>query len=269
MVESLYNMGQYSVGTGKFHMHHIPQLKSLLPLFLSLSLPCWDQDNQWFRVSCSYRHKFHNIIYDSTLHSSYRREENRRAIDLSLSLWLCLFFHKTQAPNHGECDGGATREDDPWFRVAGSKVHWGPIQWNSAHYNSPSHWPHLTMDGSSCAWNVISLSIYLSLYVMLYGCNALCMHTLLISFGVCFLVKLLTMLWHLNNCFLWVPFLIFLDSVLATLVKNKVVPDPFYGLGNEAILDIADSGREYYTFWFFTTFQCKLVGIVLYDIMQF
>lgn len=47
-------------------------------------------------------------------------------------------------------------------------------------------------------------------------------------------------------------------TVLATLVKNKAVPDPFYGLENEMILDIADSGREYYTFWFFTTFQCKL-----------
>ncbi|KAM7478054.1 hypothetical protein LguiA_026267 [Lonicera macranthoides] len=47
-------------------------------------------------------------------------------------------------------------------------------------------------------------------------------------------------------------------TVLATLVKNKLVPDPFYGLENEAILDIGDSGREYYTFWFFTTFQCKL-----------
>ncbi|CAI0551376.1 unnamed protein product [Linum tenue] len=47
-------------------------------------------------------------------------------------------------------------------------------------------------------------------------------------------------------------------SVLATLVKNKVVPDPFYGLENEAILDIADSGRDYYTYWFFTTFDCKL-----------
>ncbi|XP_008246465.1 PREDICTED: mannosylglycoprotein endo-beta-mannosidase-like [Prunus mume] len=49
-------------------------------------------------------------------------------------------------------------------------------------------------------------------------------------------------------------------TVLATLVKNKVVPDPFYGLENESIIDIADSGREYYTFWFFTTFQCKLSG---------
>ncbi|KAH7667009.1 Mannosylglycoprotein endo-beta-mannosidase protein [Dioscorea alata] len=49
-------------------------------------------------------------------------------------------------------------------------------------------------------------------------------------------------------------------TVLGTLVKNKLVPDPFYGLNNEAILDIADSGREYYTFWFFTTFECKLSG---------
>nr|DAD19492.1 TPA_asm: hypothetical protein HUJ06_020955 [Nelumbo nucifera] len=49
-------------------------------------------------------------------------------------------------------------------------------------------------------------------------------------------------------------------TVLGTLLKNNLVPDPFYGLENEAIIDIADSGREYYTFWFFTTFQCKLSG---------
>ncbi|KAK4282804.1 hypothetical protein QN277_014135 [Acacia crassicarpa] len=47
-------------------------------------------------------------------------------------------------------------------------------------------------------------------------------------------------------------------TVLSTLVKNKIVPDPFYGLENEAIIDIADAGREHYTFWFFTKFQCKL-----------
>ncbi|XP_054789489.1 mannosylglycoprotein endo-beta-mannosidase-like isoform X2 [Prosopis cineraria] len=47
-------------------------------------------------------------------------------------------------------------------------------------------------------------------------------------------------------------------TVLSTLVKNKIVPDPFYGLENEAIMDIADTGREHYTFWFFTQFQCKL-----------
>ncbi|XP_022745525.1 mannosylglycoprotein endo-beta-mannosidase-like [Durio zibethinus] len=49
-------------------------------------------------------------------------------------------------------------------------------------------------------------------------------------------------------------------TVLATLVKNEVVADPFHGLKNETIIDIADSGREYYTFWFFTKFQCKLSG---------
>ncbi|XP_010938515.1 mannosylglycoprotein endo-beta-mannosidase isoform X1 [Elaeis guineensis] len=49
-------------------------------------------------------------------------------------------------------------------------------------------------------------------------------------------------------------------TVLGTLTKNKLVPDPFYGLNNEAILDIADSGREYYTFWFFTTFECAMTG---------
>lgn len=47
-------------------------------------------------------------------------------------------------------------------------------------------------------------------------------------------------------------------TVLATLVKNKLVRDPFYGLENETIIDIGESGREYYTFWFFTTFECKL-----------
>lgn len=66
------------------------------------------------------------------------------------------------------------------------------------------------------------------------------------------------MFWSLSIVLYWFDF----DSVLATLVKNKVVPDPFYGLGNEAILDIADAGRDYYTFWFFTTFQCKLVGFM-------
>ncbi|KAL3538103.1 hypothetical protein ACH5RR_001469 [Cinchona calisaya] len=49
-------------------------------------------------------------------------------------------------------------------------------------------------------------------------------------------------------------------TVLTTLVKNKLVPDPFYGLQNETIIDIADSGREYYTFWFFTTFECNLLN---------
>ncbi|KAG0496330.1 hypothetical protein HPP92_001021 [Vanilla planifolia] len=49
-------------------------------------------------------------------------------------------------------------------------------------------------------------------------------------------------------------------TILGTLLKNKMIPDPFYGLNNETILDIADSGRDYYTFWFFTTFEYKLTG---------
>lgn len=52
-------------------------------------------------------------------------------------------------------------------------------------------------------------------------------------------------------------------------MKNKLVPDPFYGLNNEAIIDIADSGREYYTFWFFTTFEYALVWhIVQYTLFE-
>ncbi|OVA05480.1 Glycoside hydrolase [Macleaya cordata] len=49
-------------------------------------------------------------------------------------------------------------------------------------------------------------------------------------------------------------------TVLGTLLKNKLIPDPFYGLENDAILDIGDSGRDYYTFWFFTTFKCAPSG---------
>ncbi|KAM7278691.1 hypothetical protein ACFE04_005825 [Oxalis oulophora] len=55
-------------------------------------------------------------------------------------------------------------------------------------------------------------------------------------------------------------------TVLATLVKNNVAPDPFYGLQNDAIIDIADSGREHYTFWFFTTFTCKPSGMLHVDL---
>nr|XP_043619072.1 mannosylglycoprotein endo-beta-mannosidase [Erigeron canadensis] len=58
---------------------------------------------------------------------------------------------------------------------------------------------------------------------------------------------------------LWIPAAI-PGTVLSTLVKNNRIPDPFYGLKNEAIMDIGDSGREYYTFWFFTTFKCKPSG---------
>lgn len=47
-------------------------------------------------------------------------------------------------------------------------------------------------------------------------------------------------------------------TILGTLLENKLIPDPFFGLENWNIVDIADSGREYYTFWFFTKFNLAL-----------
>ena len=39
-------------------------------------------------------------------------------------------------------------------------------------------------------------------------------------------------------------------TVLTTLLHNHKVPDPFYGMNNELIPDIYETGPEYYTFWF-------------------
>ncbi|MCD6354373.1 MAG: hypothetical protein J7L95_02385, partial [Prolixibacteraceae bacterium] len=39
-------------------------------------------------------------------------------------------------------------------------------------------------------------------------------------------------------------------TVLTTLLHNKKVPDPFFGMNNELISDIYETGAEYYTFWF-------------------
>ena len=50
-----------------------------------------------------------------------------------------------------------------------------------------------------------------------------------------------------------------IDSVLATLVENKVVPDPFYGLQNERQLSILLILQESLHILVFTTFQSKLV----------
>ncbi len=43
--------------------------------------------------------------------------------------------------------------------------------------------------------------------------------------------------------------------VLTTLLKNEKIPDPFYGLNNEEVPDIADVGPDYYTFWFCNQFD--------------
>ncbi|QJD79753.1 glycoside hydrolase family 2 protein [Spirosoma rhododendri] len=43
-------------------------------------------------------------------------------------------------------------------------------------------------------------------------------------------------------------------TVLTTMLANRQVPDPFYGMNNEAIPDIYRTGRDYYTYWFVNEF---------------
>ena len=44
-------------------------------------------------------------------------------------------------------------------------------------------------------------------------------------------------------------------TVLTTLLNNKLVPDPFYGMNNERIPDIYTTGRDHYTYWFVKDFS--------------
>ncbi|WP_235854014.1 glycoside hydrolase family 2 protein [Mucilaginibacter terrenus] len=44
-------------------------------------------------------------------------------------------------------------------------------------------------------------------------------------------------------------------TVLTTLLNNKKVPDPFYGMNNEYIPDIYKTGADYYTYWFVKEFK--------------
>ncbi len=43
-------------------------------------------------------------------------------------------------------------------------------------------------------------------------------------------------------------------TVLTTLLHNNKVPDPFFGMNNEMIPDIYETGADYYTFWFQNNF---------------
>lgn len=49
-------------------------------------------------------------------------------------------------------------------------------------------------------------------------------------------------------------------TVLTTLLINGQVPDPFYGMNNEEIPDIYDTGRDHYTYWFYKEFDVSSVG---------
>ncbi len=46
-------------------------------------------------------------------------------------------------------------------------------------------------------------------------------------------------------------------TVLTTLLNNGKIPDPFYGMNNEKIEDIYDTGQEHYTYWFVKDFSEK------------
>lgn len=46
-------------------------------------------------------------------------------------------------------------------------------------------------------------------------------------------------------------------TVLTTLLDNKLVPDPFYGMNNEKIKDIYFTGNDFYTYWFVKDFKEK------------
>jgi len=44
-------------------------------------------------------------------------------------------------------------------------------------------------------------------------------------------------------------------TILTTLLNDKLIPDPFYGMNNKKIPDIYDTGRDYYTYWFVKNFH--------------
>jgi hypothetical protein len=51
----------------------------------------------------------------------------------------------------------------------------------------------------------------------------------------------------------WMPAVV-PGTVLTTMLENKLIPDPDFGMNNELIPDIYDAGRDYYTYWFVNRF---------------
>lgn len=56
--------------------------------------------------------------------------------------------------------------------------------------------------------------------------------------------------YHLRR---WLPATV-PGTVLTTLLNDKKIPDPFYGMNNKKIPDIYNTGRDYYTYWFVKNF---------------
>jgi hypothetical protein len=44
-------------------------------------------------------------------------------------------------------------------------------------------------------------------------------------------------------------------TILTTLLHNNQIPDPFFGMNNNLIPDVFNTGRDYYTWWFFNEFE--------------
>ncbi len=49
-------------------------------------------------------------------------------------------------------------------------------------------------------------------------------------------------------------------TILTTLLHNKLIPDPFFGMNNNLIPDVYDTGRDYYTYWFMNEFETPAIS---------
>lgn len=49
-------------------------------------------------------------------------------------------------------------------------------------------------------------------------------------------------------------------TVLTTLLHNNLISDPFFGMNNNLIPDVYNTGRDYYTYWFYNEFELPAVG---------
>jgi len=52
----------------------------------------------------------------------------------------------------------------------------------------------------------------------------------------------------------WIPAVV-PGTILTTMLENKQIPDPFYGMNNEKIPDIFKTGSDFYTYWFVKDFR--------------
>jgi mannosylglycoprotein endo-beta-mannosidase len=57
----------------------------------------------------------------------------------------------------------------------------------------------------------------------------------------------------------WMPAVV-PGTVLTNLVQNGVYPDPYVAQNNDQIPDIFVTGRDFYTYWFYATFELPAAG---------